>query len=648
VNAILKRAMSWMLALLVGVSSAVPAQDSRTFSEEDLDRLLAPVALYPDPLLSQVLMASTYPLEVVQAARWVKRNPGLKGAALDRALAGEPWDPSVKELAAFPDVIEMMNENLEWTQQLGDAVLAQQAEVMDTVQRLRRRAEAEGNLRTTPQQRVIVEEQVVRIEPADPLIVYVPVYNPTVVYGTWWWPSPPYYYYPRVYAGGSAVVAGISFGVGVALVNAFWSDLRWHDRYIHVDRNVYVNRVNVHNHNVYDRDVRIHDRDIGRWEHDPRHRRAVPYRDPGVHERFTRSGGFPAEARRPYRSPERGARDHAVAPDQRPAIQDRQQARDDLHGQHEGRSGEGPAGLPPTGRRDQDTPRRDGDRQALRQHLEASRGLSGAAEAGRPRLDGRAPPLGQDTAVRERQDLRQRLEASRGRPGAAEAGRPRLERALPQPGQDTAVRERDRQEMRQRLEASRGQAGAAEASRPRLERALPQPGQDTAVRERDRQDLRQRLEAVRGQAGAAEASRPRLERPLTQPVPDAPVRQRQQVRPPVEMPRGDPAGWGGGRQRFERPPPPPVQAEPIRQRQELQQRPEAPPPESASRQSSRPRQRDVGQPPVAYQPQQPPAPATGSGGPAPRESAPAGGGGRGRWGGGNGHRGLPADSGNRP
>ena len=169
-----------------------------TFSSEQLEQIVAPIALYPDALLAQVLMASTYPLEVVEAARFAQANPSLEDKALDDELQQRSWDPSVKSLVSFPQVLTMMDEKLDWTQKLGDAVLAQQKDVMDAVQRLRAKAQAEGNLKTTEQQKVIVEEAppsggttVIVIEPANPQVVYVPTYNPTVVYGAWPYPAYP-------------------------------------------------------------------------------------------------------------------------------------------------------------------------------------------------------------------------------------------------------------------------------------------------------------------------------------------------------------------------------------------------------------------------------------------------------------------------
>ena len=213
----LTKALAVSLAFLLVMPQALVAQSEskeKPFKQEELDQLLAPIALYPDSLLTQIFMASTYPLEVVQAGRWVEQNESLTGDDLTAALEQQNWDPSVKSLVNFPQVLEMMNAKLDWTQKLGDAFLAQQKDVMDTVQNLRNKAEAEGNLKTNQEQKVIVEKetQTIIIEPSNPQIVYVPTYNPTVVYGRWWYPAyTPYYYYPPGYVAGATL---FSFGVG--------------------------------------------------------------------------------------------------------------------------------------------------------------------------------------------------------------------------------------------------------------------------------------------------------------------------------------------------------------------------------------------------------------------------------------------------
>jgi len=198
--------LAWLLVLLMAIPSPIFAQDSKAtpkkFSQEELDQVLAPVALYPDSLLAQVFIAATYPLEVVTADRWARQNKDLKGEALNNALGKQPWDASVKALVPFPDVLSMMSQKLDWTQKVGDAFLEQQADVMDTVQKLRKRAADAGNLKSTEQQKVIVEREVIRVEPVHPQVVYVPVYDPWWVYGPWWWPAyPPYSVYPYYPAG---------------------------------------------------------------------------------------------------------------------------------------------------------------------------------------------------------------------------------------------------------------------------------------------------------------------------------------------------------------------------------------------------------------------------------------------------------------
>ena len=185
-------------ASLVAQTPAPPAQAAPVYQAAQLDQLLAPIALYPDELLSQILMASTYPLEVVEAQRWVQdpKNAGLKGDQLTAALQDKDWDPSVKSLVPFPQILVMMSDRLDWMQKLGDAFLAQQSDVMDAVQRLRQQAQAAGTLKSSPQQTVTTQDQTITVEPANPDTVYVPVYDPTVVYGTWPYPDYPPYYFP--------------------------------------------------------------------------------------------------------------------------------------------------------------------------------------------------------------------------------------------------------------------------------------------------------------------------------------------------------------------------------------------------------------------------------------------------------------------
>jgi len=282
-----------------GDQSRQQAQQRR-FSQEELARLLAPIALYPDALLSQVLMASTYPLEVVAADRWVDQNKALKGDDLAKALEEQTWDPSVKSLVNFPTVLSMMSRKLEITAELGDAFLVQEKEVMETVQMLRRKALEAGNLKSTKEQKVVVEQEAVIIEPVEREVVYVPTYDPLYVYGPWFYPAYPpypYYYYPPppYYYVGFATAITLGFAWGYA-----WGGCNWHHHNVYVDvhrpyyvTNRYINR---------DRYVRYYERrgvigrdGYGRWRHDPAHRRGVAYRDAGTAERF---GQSPARVQR--------------------------------------------------------------------------------------------------------------------------------------------------------------------------------------------------------------------------------------------------------------------------------------------------------------------------------------------------------------
>ena len=292
----------WWLAAGVLLVSAAHAQGTASsasppsFKAEELDALLAPIALYPDSLLAQILMAATYPLEIVQAARWSKANPKLNGDAAVKKAEGENWDVSVKSLVAFPNVLEMMNEKLDWTQKLGDAFLAQQKDVAAAIQRLRRQAQNAGNLQSNQQQVVRSEAQTIIIEPAQPQVVYVPAYNPTVVYGAWPYPAYPPYYYPGVTAWypGSAFVSGLAWGVGFAAAGAMFGGWNWG----HGDVNVNVNRATNIDRNYTRNNVSAGNN----WQHNPQHRGNVGYRDQGSRERY--SGARGADGRGDYRGRE--------------------------------------------------------------------------------------------------------------------------------------------------------------------------------------------------------------------------------------------------------------------------------------------------------------------------------------------------------
>ena len=296
-------------AASVPVRQQAPAADAPApIPADQLDSLVAPIALYPDGLLAQVLAASTYPLEIVQLQQWLAKNPGLKDKALADAVEKQPWDPSVQALAALPDVVKRLADDLQWTTDLGNAFLAQQSDVMEAVQRMRKKAQEKGALKSNEQQKVetqVVESKsVIVIEQANPEVVYVPSYNPTVVYGAPVYPYPPIYYPPPgYYAAGMA----LSFGVGVAM-GAFWGggggwgwNCGWGGNNVVINNNNNFirnsnfnggNRTNIGNGNRTN---------IGNgnrastlpsaggssnWQHNPQHRGGAPYSDRATANKF--------------------------------------------------------------------------------------------------------------------------------------------------------------------------------------------------------------------------------------------------------------------------------------------------------------------------------------------------------------------------
>ena len=276
-------------ALALAPFQGLRAQDSnKPFTTEQLDQLLAPIALYPDALLSQVLMAATYPLEVVEAARWSQANPNLKGDAAVAAVKDKSWDVSVKSLVAFPQTLQMMSNQLDWTQKLGDAMIGQQKDVATAVQRLRAKAQAAGNLKSTPQQTVSTQSSggasAIVIEPANPELLYVPYYNPAWAYGAWPYPAYPPPYYPPPPNYGAALMSGMMFGLGVAAGAAMFGGWHWGyggggwgNSYTTVNVNRATSITNNFNADRYRN---------GQWSHDPAHRDGVPYRTPAERQEF--------------------------------------------------------------------------------------------------------------------------------------------------------------------------------------------------------------------------------------------------------------------------------------------------------------------------------------------------------------------------
>lgn len=291
--------------------AASPAGQAAPIPAEQLDSLVAPIALYPDPLLAQVLAASTYPLEIIKLQRWLAQNPGLKDKQLADAVAKQPWDPSVQALAALPEVVKRLGDDIGWTADLGNAFLAQQSDVMEAIQRMRKKAQEKGTLKTTEQQKVettVVENKsVIVIEQANPQVVYVPAYNPVVVWGAAYYPYPPIYYPPvGYYAAGVA----LSFGVGV-MMGAFWGGgwgwgCGWGGNNININNNFNrsgnINNIGGGNRNNIGSGNRPSNQP-GRagggnsptqqpaggrsnWQHNPEHRGGTPYRDRATADRF--------------------------------------------------------------------------------------------------------------------------------------------------------------------------------------------------------------------------------------------------------------------------------------------------------------------------------------------------------------------------
>ena len=270
----LKFVLASIAASFCAAALAQPAAELREperFTQQELDQILAPIALYPDSLLSQLLMAATYPADVEQAALWSRSNPGLQGEDAVRAVENEPWDPSVKSLVAFPQVLARLAERLDWTRRLGDAFLAQPEQVSDTIQELRHRADVAGNLRSSEEIVVRRAEDDYIIEPASPEVVYVPYYDPRDHNGPWWWPEyQPVYWNPWPGYRWHSGYAGFGWGLGVTLGSSFfYSGFDWPRRFIRF-----------HNHRPFYH--RGWDRHHGhRWWHDGRRDAHNRWRDRG-------------------------------------------------------------------------------------------------------------------------------------------------------------------------------------------------------------------------------------------------------------------------------------------------------------------------------------------------------------------------------
>jgi hypothetical protein len=308
----------FLLLLQAGAVSAqaplpTPPPPDQAFTPNQLDDLVAPIALYPDPLLSQLLVAATYPLEVVQAYQWLQRSPGLTGEALTQAAQQQNWDASVQALVAFPDVLKRLNDDVAWTTNLGNAFLGQQQDVMDSVQRMRLKAQQAGKLQSNPQENVTMSSEngqpVVVIEPANPDVIYVPVYDPVWIWGpAVWYPYPRWYWPPQppglFFVWGGPIRLGFFFAGWRG-----WGGWGWRPGW--GPRTIVVNNVFIHQQNFNATHVeKVHG--TATWVHDPEHRAGVPYANQRLQQQFRGNvrqnvapRSIPEQARAPVSQPER-------------------------------------------------------------------------------------------------------------------------------------------------------------------------------------------------------------------------------------------------------------------------------------------------------------------------------------------------------
>ncbi len=272
-------------ALLAQEAQAASGPEQETkLSPEQLDSLVAPIALYPDPLLAQCLVASTYPLDIVAAQQWLAKNSSLKGEELTKAAEQQPWDPSVQALVEIPDALKVMGGDIKWTADLGDAFLAQENDVMDAVQRLRVKAKDAGKLASSEQMKVetttVESKTVIEIQPASTQVVYVPAYSPTVIWGPPVYPYPPLYY-PPYYAGGAWLGFGVGIAVGIGISGGWGWNCGWHGG---------GNTININNNNNFvnnsNRQNNVNRSGNSNWQHNPQQRGGAPYKDKATASKY--------------------------------------------------------------------------------------------------------------------------------------------------------------------------------------------------------------------------------------------------------------------------------------------------------------------------------------------------------------------------
>ncbi len=484
---------TWMLALCGGLQAQtkVITTSDPVFTRAELDQMLAPIALYPDTVLSHILIAATYPLEVVQAERWTRANRHLDPEAAVNAAALEGWDPSVAALVAFPDILSRMSDDLAWTQNLGDAFLADEGRVMDAIQNLREKAYASGSLKKMKHVKVQREKQIIIIEPAVERVVYVPYYDTRVVYGNWWWDSypPVYWHAPSTYVH----VGGVYWGPRITLgTSFFFSSVHWPQRRIVV--------IDYHNHHKHPRFYSgrkiAHYHGARHWHHNPVHRHNIVYRSEPVRQRYANHEGtrrFSNEWRNEHRNPDRKISDHRS--DNR-RDQDRTSFRDDrkrndpkdLHNNHRDR--DIPKHLErrdqaPGQRREFTQDERQHRAEQVRERLASNSNKNTNSNQNNNRAEGNRPSEHRAPVLQERREqLRERdnnsgnrnsnvrQEDQRPRPNAdAEARREQLRRTQPQNFDRGQVERREHAPARQ--EAQREQPRRIIEPSARQERVQP-------------------------------------------------------------------------------------------------------------------------------------------------------------------------------
>jgi hypothetical protein len=342
-------------------------QQAAKIPADQLDSLVAPIALYPDPLLSQVLVASTYPLELIQLQQWLGKNKNLTGQALVNEVSKQPWDPSIQAMAPLPEVVKRLADDIQWTTDLGNAFLAQQGDVMDAIQRMRQKAQGKGALSSNEQlkveTRVVENKTVIIIEQASPEVVYIPSYDPVYVYG------PPVYPYPAIYyptypTGTVVAATAIAFGVGVAMGAAWGGGWGWGCGWGDNDIDINVNNNFNRNTNISGGN-RANISGGNKWQHNPRHRGGAPYPNRGTADRFggtARGDSLANRQRAAGRQLDQRDRNNREVGGNRDGVGDRGNARDRSAGANRGGSAVGDRASSRGGDRASDRSRNAGNR----------------------------------------------------------------------------------------------------------------------------------------------------------------------------------------------------------------------------------------------------------------------------------------------